>query len=80
MSDLVRFWYGGLFLFASYYTLMKEGHVRVDVLYTNFSGKNKALVLIETNNFNEKKIKTLVTDIFKIKDKKETPPIIYLQT
>lgn len=44
MSDLVRFWYGGLFLFASYYTLMKEGHVRVDVLYTNFSEKNKALV------------------------------------
>ena len=44
MSDLVRFWYGGLFLFASYYTLMKEGHVRVDVLYTNFTEKNKALV------------------------------------
>ncbi|MFL2543972.1 MAG: TRAP transporter small permease subunit [Alphaproteobacteria bacterium] len=44
MSDLVRFWYGGLFLFASYYTLMKDGHVRVDVLYTNFTKKNKAIV------------------------------------
>ena len=44
MSDLVRFWYGSLFLFASYYTLMKDGHVRVDVLYTNFSKKNKAIV------------------------------------
>ncbi len=44
MSDLVRFWYGGLFLFASYYTLMKDGHVRVDVLYTNFTEKNKAIV------------------------------------
>ncbi len=44
MSDLVRFWYGSLFLFASYYTLLKEGHVRVDVLYTNFSEKNKAKV------------------------------------
>ena len=44
MSDLVRFWYGSLFLFASYYTLMKEGHVRVDVLYTNFTEKNKAKV------------------------------------
>ena len=44
MSDLVRFWYGALFLFASYYTLMKDGHVRVDVLYTNFSEKNKARV------------------------------------
>ena len=44
MSDLVRFWYGGLFLFASYYTFMKDGHVRVDVLYTNFTKKNKAIV------------------------------------
>ena len=44
MSDLVRFWYGGLFLFASYYTLIKDGHVRVDVLYTNFTAKNKAKV------------------------------------
>ncbi len=44
MSDLVRFWYGSLFLFGSYYTLIKDGHVRVDVLYTNFSEKNKAKV------------------------------------
>ena len=44
MSDLVRFWYGGLFLFASYYTFMKDGHVRVDDLYTNFTKKNKAIV------------------------------------
>ena len=44
MSDLVRFWYGSLFLFGSYYTLIKDGHVRVDVLYTNFSKKNKARV------------------------------------
>ena len=28
MSDLVRFWYGALFLFASAYTLIEEGHVR----------------------------------------------------
>ena len=44
MSDLVRFWYGGLFLFGSYYTLIKDGHVRVDVLYTNFNKKNKAKI------------------------------------
>ena len=44
MSDLVRFWYGSLFLFGSYYALIKDGHVRVDVLYTNFSRKNKAKV------------------------------------
>ena len=43
MGDLVRFWYAGLFLFASAYTLLQDGHVRVDVLYTNFSEKGKAL-------------------------------------
>ncbi len=43
MGDLVRFWYAGLFLFASAYTLVKDGHVRVDVLYANFSDKGKAL-------------------------------------
>ncbi|WNK01203.1 TRAP transporter small permease subunit [Thalassospiraceae bacterium LMO-JJ14] len=43
MADLVRFWYGALFLFASPYTLIKEGHVRVDILYTGFSRQGKAL-------------------------------------
>ncbi len=33
MGDLVRFWYASLFLFASAYTLLEDGHVRVDVLY-----------------------------------------------
>jgi TRAP-type mannitol/chloroaromatic compound transport system permease small subunit len=42
-GDLVRFWYAGLFLFASAYALVTEGHVRVDVLYTNFSARGKAL-------------------------------------
>ncbi len=42
MADLVRFWYGALFLFASAYTLMEEGHVRVDILYTSFSNRGKA--------------------------------------
>ncbi len=44
MADLVRFWYGALFLFASAYTLMEEGHVRVDVFYAGFSDKTKAVV------------------------------------
>ena len=44
MGDLVRYWYAALFLFASAYTLFEDGHVRVDVLYTNFSEKNKARV------------------------------------
>ena len=42
-GDLVRFWYAGLFLFASAYTLMHDGHVRVDVLYANFSERGKAV-------------------------------------
>jgi len=42
MGDLVRFWYAGLFLFASAYTLIEEGHVRVDILYTGFSARGKA--------------------------------------
>jgi len=44
MGDLVRFWYAALFLFSSAYTLLEEGHVRVDVFYTNFSEKKKGLV------------------------------------
>jgi len=44
MGDLVRFWYGALFLFASAYTLLHEGHVRVDIFYTNFTAKRKGLV------------------------------------
>ena len=42
MGDLVRFWYAALFLFASAYALIDEGHVRVDVLYARFSMRGKA--------------------------------------
>ena len=41
-GDLVRFWYAALYLFASAYALIHEGHVRVDVLYSSFSEKKKA--------------------------------------
>lgn len=44
MADLVRFWYAALFLFASAYTLLEEGHVRVDVLYSGFRERTKGLV------------------------------------
>ena len=44
MGDLVRFWYAALFLFASAYTLVNDGHVRVDVLYAGFSNRVKAMV------------------------------------
>ena len=42
MGDLVRFWYAAMFLFASAYTLVHEGHVRVDVLYAGFKQRTKA--------------------------------------
>lgn len=44
MGDLVRMWYAGLFLFASAYTLIEEGHVRVDVLYSGFDQRTRGLV------------------------------------
>ena len=44
MADLVRFWYAALFLFASAYTLMEEGHVRVDVLYAAFTDRTKGII------------------------------------
>ncbi|MEM8751349.1 MAG: TRAP transporter small permease subunit [Pseudomonadota bacterium] len=44
MGDLVRYWYAALFLFASAYTLVEEGHVRVDVLYASFSDRRKGIV------------------------------------
>jgi TRAP-type mannitol/chloroaromatic compound transport system permease small subunit len=44
MADLVRFWYAALFLFASAHTLLEEGHVRVDVLYTTFNARQKGWV------------------------------------
>lgn len=44
MSDLVRYWYAALFLFASAYTLFDEGHVRVDVLYATFPPRRRGAV------------------------------------
>lgn len=44
MGDLVRFWYAALFLFASAYTLLEEGHVRVDVFYAAFDKRRKGMV------------------------------------
>ena len=40
----MRYWYAALFLFASAYTLLDDGHVRVDVLYAGFTQKTKGLV------------------------------------
>ncbi|SIT04091.1 Tripartite ATP-independent transporter, DctQ component [Roseivivax lentus] len=44
MADLVRFWYGALFLFASAYTLYEDGHVRVDLFYASMRRQSKGRV------------------------------------
>jgi len=44
MADLVRFWYAALFLFASAFTLLEDGHVRVDVLYAGFARRTRGRV------------------------------------
>jgi len=44
MGDLVRFWYAALFLFASAYTLLQEGHVRVDIFYSAMRQTRKGFV------------------------------------
>lgn len=41
IDDLVRYWYAALFLFASAYTLLEDGHVRVDVFYAALKDKMK---------------------------------------
>ena len=43
-ADLVRFWYGALFLFASAQTLVEDGHVRVDVIYAGLSRRTQGAV------------------------------------
>ncbi|GBD45103.1 hypothetical protein HRbin40_02605 [bacterium HR40] len=44
MADLVRFWYGALFLFASARTLAEEGHVRVDVFYMRMDRRQRGAI------------------------------------
>ncbi|MFC3722032.1 TRAP transporter small permease subunit [Neoaquamicrobium sediminum] len=44
IADLVRMWYAALFLFASAYLLVEDGHVRVDIFYSTMTRRAKALV------------------------------------
>ena len=44
MADLVRFWYAAMFLFASGYTLLEDGHVRVDVFYAGMARRTQGRV------------------------------------
>ena len=43
MQESVRFMYAAVFLLCGGYTLLKDKHVRVDVIYLNLSTKNKAI-------------------------------------
>ena len=42
-QELVRFMHAALFLLAAGYALKYEAHVRVDILYHNYSSKKKAV-------------------------------------
>ena len=44
LVDLVRLWYAGLFLLAASYTLLEDGHVRVDVLFSGLGVRAKQRV------------------------------------
>ena len=44
MQESVRFMYAAVFLLCGGYTLLKDKHVRVDVIYLNLSTKNKAII------------------------------------
>jgi TRAP-type mannitol/chloroaromatic compound transport system permease small subunit len=44
LQELVVYFHATFFILGSAYTLLKDKHVRVDVFYSNFSKKKKALV------------------------------------
>jgi TRAP-type mannitol/chloroaromatic compound transport system permease small subunit len=44
MQESVRFMYAAVFLLCAGYTLLKDKHVRVDVLYLSLSERSKAIV------------------------------------
>ena len=44
LQDVVLYLHGGLFLLGSAFALKRGSHVRVDIIYRDFSEKRKALV------------------------------------
>jgi TRAP-type mannitol/chloroaromatic compound transport system permease small subunit len=44
MQESVRFMHGFVFLLCAAYTLLQNGHVRVDIFYVKMSPKKKAMV------------------------------------
>ena len=51
MQELVRYFYAGVFLMCAAYTMVDDEHVRVDIIYSNLSNKNKALITLLGNLF-----------------------------
>ncbi len=44
LQELVLYLHASLFMVAAAYTLQVDGHVRVDIFYSRFTPKNKALI------------------------------------
>jgi len=44
MQETVLYMHGAVFLLAASFTLLKDGHVRVDVFYRKFNERQKAIV------------------------------------
>ena len=44
MQESILYLHAALFLLGAAYTLKKDGHVRVDIFYRDFTAKRKALV------------------------------------
>lgn len=44
MQELVRYLYATVFMLCAAYTLAEDGHVRVDIFYSNMKKKHKAIV------------------------------------
>lgn len=44
LQELVVYFHGTVFLLGCAYTLKKEGHVRVDIFYRNFSARTQAWI------------------------------------
>ncbi len=52
LQELVLYLHASLFMVAAAYTLQVDGHVRVDIFYSRFTPKNKALIdILGARNF-----------------------------
>lgn len=50
-SEMSQFLFGSLFALGGAYTLLHNGHVRMDIIYSRFSPKGKAIMDLATSVF-----------------------------